>query len=124
MREYEILSIVRSTTPDKEIADLNERLTKLIQAQQGKIFFSRNWGRRTLGYPIQKQKEGIYLHLDFAGTGALVSEMERVLRLDERVLRFLSVQLNEEVDIATREKELEQIEIAAKAAAAEKEVTV
>lgn len=117
MREYEILYLVRSATPEKEINEVSERLARCVQTQKGKIFFARNWGRRTLSYPIQKQKDGVYLHLDFAGTGEMVAEMERVLRLDERVVRFLTVQLDDAVDIAKREQELEALAAAAAAAA-------
>ena len=108
MKEYEVLYILHPATPEKEIADLGDRFTQLIQNHQGKVFFVRNWGRKTLAYPIMKQKDGIYIHIDFTGSKEVIAELERNLRINERVLRFLSVVLADNVDVAKREQELQE----------------
>ena len=106
MREYETVYILNAKATEKESNDLNDRLKRLVQEHKGKILFVRPWGRRAFAYTLEKQNEGIYFHLDYAGDTQLVSELERILRLDEKVLRFLTVQLQDSVDIAAREKQL------------------
>jgi small subunit ribosomal protein S6 len=63
-------------------------------------------GKRTLAYPISKQTKGLYTCLDYAANGPAVSEIERNLRLDENVLRYLTVVKAEEIDVEARAAEV------------------
>lgn len=108
MREYETLFVVKAQTPEKEVQEMTDRLTGLVRQHKGEILFSRSWGKRALAFPIEKEKEGIYIHLDYAANGSLVTELERNLRLDERVVRFMTIVLNEKVDVAKRMEELKK----------------
>ena len=68
----------------------------------------RSWGKRTLSYPMGKEKEGIYIHIDYAGRPQVVGEVEKVLRYDERVIRFMTTVVNKDVNVAKRAEELKQ----------------
>ncbi|MBI5298859.1 MAG: 30S ribosomal protein S6 [Deltaproteobacteria bacterium] len=116
MREYETLYILKSNTPEKEVEEFGARLIKLIEAHKGKALINRSWGRRQFAYLMEKEKEGIYIHLDYVGDNTLVQELEKALRYEEKILRFLTVVLHENVNIEKRVEEIEKAEIAAKEA--------
>ena len=113
MREYETMYVLKAQTSDKEVSEFGEKLTRLVQAHKGEIIFNRILGRKALSYPMSKEKEGIYIHLDYAAEASIVEEFEKTLRLDERVLRFLTTQLQRQVDVPKRREELKALEEAA-----------
>jgi|SRR3989338_5407702 len=113
MREYETIVVVDGAATEARLKELDDRVSKTVQRHGGEVFFSRPWGKRLFAYPVQKKKEGYYMHYDYCGDEALVAEIERTLRLDEQILRFLTVQLSESVDIAARKEQLnKQVEVA------------
>ncbi len=106
MREYETVFITKADLPESSLKQINERARATIEKHEGRLFFARNMGKRTLAYPISKQTKGVYTCLDYASKGASVGEIERAFRLDENVLRFLTVVKNEEVDVEARAAEI------------------
>lgn len=106
MREYETVFITHPNQPESQHKQQIERLGHLIERHEGRLFYARNMGRRALAYPIKKQSKGLYTCLDYVAGGAAVNEIERSLRLDENVLRFLTVVRAEEVDVEARAAEI------------------
>ncbi|MBI4212367.1 MAG: 30S ribosomal protein S6 [Deltaproteobacteria bacterium] len=106
MREYETVYIIHPELAAQQVSDFNERLGTTIAKNGGRLFVARDMGKRSLAYPIQKQTKGTYTCLDYAGDGTVVSEIERLLRFDEQVLRFLTVVKNEKVDVEARAQEV------------------
>lgn len=117
MREYETIFILKGNTPERDVEDLKGRLLKLIAANKGTVLVERSWGKKQLAYPMEKQNEGIYVQIDYAALGSAVSEIEKILRFDERVLRQMTVILQQEVDVAKRTEELNKIQQQQEAAA-------
>ncbi len=91
MNAYETLFIVRATLTDDEPIRIIDKVKEVIPKFGGEVVASENWGRRKLNYEIKKEKKGIYVMLHFKGEGATVRELEQCLRLDEMVLKFLTV---------------------------------
>lgn len=110
MREYETVCILRSRTAETDVEEVVGRVGKLVQENKGEILWQRSLGKKALSYPIGKDKEGIFLCFDYAGSGPVVSEIERSLRYDERVLRFMTTLLQNEVDLKARKKELTELQ--------------
>ena len=106
MREYETVVITKPDLPESQLKQMGERLKGLIEKHEGRLFYARNMGRRSLAYPIKKLTKGVYTCLDYASKGTVVTELERSLKLDEDVLRFLTVQKNEEIDVEARAAEI------------------
>ncbi|OGQ22663.1 MAG: 30S ribosomal protein S6 [Deltaproteobacteria bacterium RIFCSPLOWO2_02_FULL_44_10] len=106
MREYETVYIASPELSQTQVAALNQRIHDIIEKQGGRLFYARDMGMRTLAYPIQKSKKGIYTCLDYAAQGDVVSQIERVLRLDETILRFLTVLKQDEIDVEARAAEI------------------
>lgn len=118
MKEYETTFILKPNTPEKDVGEVVDRLTKVVESHKGKILIQRPGALRKLSYLMDKQKEGLYLYFDYAAEPKVVEEFEKVLKLDERVLRFLTVLTREEVTIANRIKEIAEAQAQLEAAAA------
>lgn len=118
---YETTFITRSEMSDEAVKALQERLHGVIASFQGEVVLSEDWGRRKLAYPIQKETRGHYTYIVYTGTGDVVHEIERNLRLHEHVLRFLSVNLGAEFDPQYFRKRRSEIHAAAKRREEERE---
>lgn len=114
LREYEMTIITRSDLPEGELNGLLHKYEGFMTADGGEILKKDTWGSRKLTFPIKKHYRGNYYLYDFAGAPANLSEMERLMRIDENVLRYLSVLVNKSVDIAERKVEIVKEAAAAK----------
>ncbi len=103
MREYEFVYIIQpDATPERE-KEIHSRLDEAVARSEGTVLLRDDWGKRRLAYEIRKFQKGHYVVLSFLGQGAIVSELERVLRLDPDILRFLTVKVQDEVkDVEAR----------------------
>lgn len=106
MREYETVFVCNPNLADSQHKQIVEKITGMVEKHEGRVFFARNMGKKNLSYPIAKQKKGIYTCLDYASNGSAVNEIERNMRLDENVIRFLTVVKNEDVDVEARAAEI------------------
>jgi small subunit ribosomal protein S6 len=95
---YETTFITRGELTDEALKGLQERLSGVVSQYKGTVVINEDWGKRKLAYPIQKESRGQYTYLVYTGEGEVVHEMERNLRLNEHVLRFLTVNLEKEFD--------------------------
>jgi small subunit ribosomal protein S6 len=79
----------------------------------GTLLRVEEWGSRRLAYTIRKKERGFYVRFDFCGSGQLVNEMERFFRIDERVLKHMSVLLDSEPNLERIQEEMAKAEAAA-----------
>ncbi len=91
MKRYEVIAIVKTDLTEEEINAIMERSSNIITERQGVIAKAEKWGKRRLAYEIKKQKDGFYFFIDYAGEGSIVDEMERNFKIDDRVLKFMTV---------------------------------
>ncbi len=105
MRRYETITIVDTDLSDQDRALFFEKLKDLISRQGGFLIMLDDWGVKKLAYEIKKKPHGYYIRLDYCGTGILVNEMERFFRIDDRVLKYMTVLLDKNVDIETIKQE-------------------
>jgi small subunit ribosomal protein S6 len=125
VREYELTFIVQPEISDEGCAALREKLDAVLQASGAIRLLYDDWGKRKLSYEIKKFQKGHYLMLSFLDSGKAVPELERILRLEDSVLRFLCVLVDEEVkDIEARKAravEEERVQAAERAKRAARE---
>lgn len=88
---YETVFIARQDLSAKQVEDLTETMSGFITAGDGKVLKVENWGLRTLAYRIKKSRKAHYVLIETDCPPAAVLEMERNLRLNEDVLRYLTV---------------------------------
>lgn len=112
MREYETLFIVKPECQETALKKLTDRIGAVISSFNGEIIRQNDVGIRSLAYEIEKQKKGRYVCYDYAGQSGTVAEIERLLRLDENIMRFLTVTLSEEVDVEARKRQIEEAKAA------------
>jgi small subunit ribosomal protein S6 len=103
VREYETIYILRGDADTETAERVSNRVAEVMGRENGKLIKVENWGRRRLAYDIAKQKRGVYTYLKFLGSGALVNELERNLRLLDAVMRYQTVQLRNNVVAETVE---------------------
>ena len=123
-REYETIYILRPNTPNEGVAEVNTRIKGIIEGMGGKIIKVDNWGKRRLAYEVAKERKGIYLYWQYLATPGVVEETERNLRMLDNVIRYLSVKVDENVDVAARPTEIDEtsFEKAAQTAADEEDL--
>jgi small subunit ribosomal protein S6 len=95
VHEYETVYIAQPTMDEEALKALNERFTQTIVNYGGAITSSEPWGRRTLAYPINKFFEGHYILTRFTMNPEGASELDRFLRLNESVLRYMIIRTDE-----------------------------
>src|SRR5436305_6690847 len=95
-RIYEVVFIIDPDTPDEEIKRLTENLQTIVTDQGGTITKSEVMGRRQLAYQIGRKNEGIYVLFEIEGTGREIAELERRMRVNDQVLRYLTVRVDED----------------------------
>jgi small subunit ribosomal protein S6 len=107
VRRYETIFILRSDLGETEVKDSIRRFESLVATGGGEMLETDEWGFRELAYRIHNERRGYYVRLDYAATGLVMNEVERNLKLSDRVLRYLSVLLDPEVDTAKVRAEIE-----------------
>ena len=111
---YETTLITRSELSDESLKALQERISQVVASFKGDVVLTEDWGKRKLAYPIQKETRGHYTYIVYTATGDVVHELERNLRLNEHVLRFMTVNLEHEFDAAIFQKQRAEVHAAAK----------
>jgi small subunit ribosomal protein S6 len=91
VRNYEIVVAVRADLAEEELTAQIDTIKGWVTSKEGKIVQADHWGRRRLAYPIKKQREGYYILLKAELPPTAPAEIERSLRLNENVLRFLVI---------------------------------
>jgi len=99
MRRYETIIILDPDLSEEQKQPFFDRLNELIPKEGGFFILMDDWKIKQLAYEIRKKARGHYIRLEYCGKGVLVSEIERFCRIDDRVLKFMTVLLEKDVDI-------------------------
>ena len=94
-RQYETTFIINASIEDPQIEALITHVQEIITGNGGEIKAVNRWGRKRLAYPIQKKNNGFYVNIEFFDIGTVIARLEHMFLLDENILRFLTVQLDE-----------------------------
>jgi small subunit ribosomal protein S6 len=105
MRRYETLFIVTPDSSDEDLQAVADKFKGVITAMNGKVADYDEQGKKSLAYNIKKQSKGHYVLMDYLGHADVVAELERNMRLDDRILKYLTVKLADQVDPETVEAE-------------------
>lgn len=110
MREYEIMVITKPDLPESEFTKTVDRWETILKTGGGQILKKDLWGAKRLAYPIQKFNRGVYHVYNVMTPSDNVKELDRVMRIDEGVLRNLSLLVAESCDPVARKAELDKQE--------------
>ena len=120
-RTYESVAIINATLEDEQIESTISRMQETITTHGGEMLDLDKWGRKRLAYPINKAKSGYYVIFRFNASTDLIAILERNYRLDENVIRYLTIQLDKFAleAIAKQKEAFKNAEAASATAAAE-----
>ncbi len=104
LNEYETTYVARPDLTDEQMSKITTKIEALVASGGGTILVAEDWGKRKLAYLIEKQLRGHYIYLNYCGPSPIVLEVERNLRLEDNLLRFLTVKIGE--DIVPEERRL------------------
>lgn len=110
MREYETVYLLKPDLPQDQISSVKDKYTKAISKAKGHLLSQGDWGKRKMAYNVKKIQHGHYIYLRYLGEEGLVSNLERLLRIEDNVLKFLTVKVAEDIDVKTRTKEAKKQE--------------
>jgi len=101
-RQYELVYIVSPDASEQAVADLHTQVEQIVQRFNGTLDKTENWGRRKLAYEIGHAREGTYVVETISGTGELMKEIDRRLRVTDTVIRHMTVRIDEDIRVAER----------------------
>ena len=96
MRTYEVMYIVDPETPADKIEKLNEAVGGLIEKEGGEVVKMELIGMKTMAYNINKREEGYYVLFEINGTGQEIAELERRMRVNDMIMRYITVRVDED----------------------------
>ena len=94
-RTYEVIFIVDPDAADDEVMQLSEGVQKIITSQGGSITKTEMMGKRQLAYEINHKRNGTYVLLEVEGSGAEIAEVERRMRVNDQILRYMTIRVDE-----------------------------
>ena len=104
-RQYEVVFIVDPGADDEEVSRLTENHKQIVTDQGGTVTKEESWGKRPLAYEILHHKDGTFVLLEIEGSGREIAELERRMRVNDRIIRYLTVRVDEDRRRAEKFKE-------------------
>ena len=101
-RQYELVYILPPDTTEQQAADLHGQIEGVVTRLQGNFEKTENWGRKRLAYEIGHNKEGVYVLEVINGSGELMKELDRRLKVMDQVLRHMIVRVDQEKKVVER----------------------
>lgn len=108
LHEYETVVIIRPDLDDADTYSIVEKIEKIIDENDGKLLLRDDWGKRKMAYVIQKQQKGHYVLFSHLSPSELNDELERNIRNEDRVIRFMTVLIDRDVDVPERLAQAEE----------------
>ena len=101
-RQYELVYILPADATDEQVAELHQQVEGVVSRLNGHIERTENWGRKRLAYEIGHNKEGVYVLEVINGSGELMKELDRRLKVMDQVLRHMIVRVDQEKKVVER----------------------
>jgi small subunit ribosomal protein S6 len=100
VRKYETIAILRPDAPEEFITSITKKIEKVVTSKPGELLKKDDWGVKRLAYEIKKQKQGRYLCWTYEQAPKAVAEVDKKLRFEENVLRFSTINVDENAALA------------------------
>src|ERR1051326_427621 len=101
-RQYELVYILPPDSTEQQVTEMHEQAEQIVARLRGQIEKNENWGRRRLAYEIGHNKEGVYVLDVINGSGELMKELDRRLKVMDQVVRHMIVRVDEEKKVIDR----------------------
>ena len=100
MNKYESVLIARQDLGSSQVNTLVDELKNVISSQGGEVVRVDNWGLKNLAYRIKKNRKGHYVLLNISAPANALAEYERVMRVNEDIIRYMTVKVDEFADVS------------------------
>src|SRR5918995_3618080 len=104
-RQYEVVFIVDPSADDDEVTRLTDGFKQIVTDQGGTITKAESMGRRKLAYEILHKTEGNFVLMEIEGSGREIAELERRMRVNDRIIRYITVRVDEDRQRAQKFKD-------------------
>ena len=101
-RTYELIYVLKPDASEDDVNDLHKQVAAIVERMGGQLEKTDNWGRRKLAYEIGRHKEGTYVLETINGSGELMKEIDRRLKVTDLIIRHLAVRVDEEQEVVER----------------------
>ncbi len=95
MREYETVYILKPDLPSDRTEKIADKVSRILKEGKAELLGQKDWGKRKLAYPFRSCSSGHYFYFNYLGDGRLITDLERTLKYEEEVVRFLTVKVGE-----------------------------
>lgn len=95
MRHYETIIIIKPNAGEADVKAKIDKVTGVINSFHGNVVKVDNWGLKKLAYLINKEQQGIYVYFEYASAPETIAELERQLRIDDTILKYISIKIND-----------------------------
>jgi len=112
LRHYEIIFIVHPNVPEGEMSKVTDKVTGVITQRKGEVIALKDWGKKRFAYKVKKSTKGYYFLLYFTATPDALAELERTLRIDEKILRYQTIRMDKAKIEAMKAEILAQSQVA------------
>lgn len=109
-RQYELVYILPPDSTEQQVAETHEQIAQIVSRMNGQLEKNENWGRRRLAYEIGHHKEGVYVLDVLNGSGELMKELDRRLKVMDQIVRHMIVRVDEEKKVIDRTRTKRQSE--------------
>jgi small subunit ribosomal protein S6 len=109
-RLYESMFICPMDTAQKQVDDFVEKLKSIVTNGKGKVNGVQMWGRRRLSFPINKHRDGLYVYMDFVSGRAVPKELESLYRVNDFVIRHVTLKKEEPTDLPPKRASADSVE--------------
>ena len=109
-RQYELVYLLPPDTTEQQVTELQQQIEAVVSRMNGRMDKTENWGRRKLAYEIAHHKEGVYVLDVITGSGELMKELDRRLRVMDQVIRHIVVRVDQENKVVERTRTKRQSE--------------
>ena len=96
LNKYESIYIINPEVEEQGIKELVEKFNALIESEGGKVSETQEWGLKRLAYPIKKKEQGYYVLVNFEANPESIVELERVYKITDSVMKFITIRKDEE----------------------------
>lgn len=108
MRYYETLYLINPDLAEEDYQSVSRKFTDLLGKQKGELIEVQDWGRRPLAYDVRKFDKAYFVLIRFCGENQVPEELQREMRLDDRVLKYQTVKLSEDADPEALKRQVEE----------------
>jgi len=108
LRHYEMIFIVHPNVLEGELSSVTDKVTSVITQRKGEVIALKEWGKKRFAYKVKKNTKGYYFLLYFSGDPGVLTELDRTLRYNEKVLRYQTVVADKKTVQAVMDKQKEK----------------